>query len=302
MSTRYVYYKYKVTSSIGYKFSFNHQNSAHGQFIMDIGNSYKIIKFNEQPGFITVSGSSLTGGYVPPGTSSASIIPHPFAIPYGSAQTRSNSYIFYSSSGFFEEGSGYDSFIGANETYSKLITKYTISGQPTLLSSSSSLGGTQTSPPSSYIYMEVAIDDIDPYSISYDRTNVVAGDNINILLSPKTTNYGTIYYQYQYSINNGSTWTNIDSKTTATSISVTIPTNATQFKVRVLASDNLGFTSTTYVVGDNLTVQTSGGDNYIGIGGTARQIDKIYIGIGGTAREVTEGYIGIGGTARKFYG
>lgn len=210
--------------------------------------------------------------------------------------------MFYNGSGIFIQSSGYDTFVGADKSYSKLITKYTISGQPTLLSSSSYLNDTQTSPPSGYIYMEVDIDKIDPYSISYNSMTVTAGDSITINLSPRTTNYGTIYYQYQYSINNGSTWTNIGSKTTATSVSVTIPTNATQFKARVLASDNLGFTSTTYVVGDNLTVQTSGGDNYIGIGGTARQIDKIYIGIGDIAREVTEGYIGIGGTARKFYG
>lgn len=152
-------------------------------------------------------------------------------------------------------------------------------------------------------YSLLGSDIIDPNFISYSNSNPQAGNAITISISVRSPIYGgTVYYQYQYSINNGSTWTNIGSKTTATNVSVTIPTNATQFKARVLASDNLGFTSTTYVVGDNLTVQTSGGDNYIGIGGTARQIDKIYIGIGGTAREVTEGYIGIGGTARKFYG
>lgn len=155
----------------------------------------------------------------------------------------------------------------------------------------------------SYWYEYLGSDNIDPYSLTY-TSEAIAGKIISMQISPRApTHPGTVYYQYQYSINNGSTWANIGNKTTATNISVTIPTTATQFKARVLASDDLGFTSTTYVVGSNLTIQAeSSGDNFIGIGGTARQIDKMYIGIGGTAREVTEGYIGVDGTARKFYG
>lgn len=171
------------------------------------------------------------------------------------------------------------------------------------ISSSSSSAYPSNGVSGSYWYKYLGSDNIDPILVSYSSSSPKAGESITISISKRTpTQPGTIYYQYQYSINNGSTWTNIGSKTTATNVSVTIPTNATQFKARVLASDNLGFTSSTYVVGDNLIVQTSSGDNYIGIGGTARQIDKIYIGIGGTAREIVEGYIGIGGTARKFYG
>lgn len=157
-------------------------------------------------------------------------------------------------------------------------------------------------PSGSYWYQFIDRDTIDPYSLSYSLTKPEAGKSITISVSPRSSSYGTVYYQYQYSIDNGNTWTNIGSKTTSTSTNITVPNGATQFKARVLASDNLGFISTTWVVGSNLTVQSSGGDNCIGIGGTARQIDEIRIGIGGTAREVTEGYIGIGGIARKFYG
>lgn len=171
------------------------------------------------------------------------------------------------------------------------------------VSSNSRSGYTDNSTSGGYKYVYQGSDNVDPSTVTYSTTTPQAGQSITISVTPRTPIYpGTIYYQYYYSTNGGSSWTAIGSKTTLTSTSVTIPAGATQFMARVLTSDNLGFTSTTYVTGANLTIQTAGGDNFIGIGGTARQIDKIYIGIGGTAREVTEGYIGIGGTARKFYG
>lgn len=107
-----------------------------------------------------------------------------------------------------------------------------------------------------YFYDYIGSDNIDPNSVTYSTNSPVQGQSITIQVSPRSNTYGgTISYQYQYSINNGSTWTNIDSATTSTSKSFTIPSSATQFKARVRASDNMGFTSTDYVTGGNLTVR-----------------------------------------------
>ena len=98
-------------------------------------------------------------------------------------------------------------------------------------------------------------DSIDPTAITYSKNDPKQGETITATISPSSNIYGgTIYYKYQYSANGGSSWVDAGTKTTETSQSFTVPANAAQFRVRVQASDNMGFTSTTYVTGANLTV------------------------------------------------
>ena len=40
---------------------------------------------------------------------------------------------------------------------------------------------------------------------------------------------------------------------------------------------------------------------YVGVGDTARKVNKMYVGVGGTARKVVKGYIGVNGVARQFW-
>jgi len=142
-------------------------------------------------------------------------------------------------------------------------------------------------------------DTIDPTAVAYSKSDLQAGESVTIQVSPRTPTYGgTISYQYQYSTDGGSSWTNIGSKTTNTSVSVTIPDGAKQFKARVRASDNYGFTSSDYVTGPALGVSVL--KAYVGINTKARAVSKIYVGVNGKAREVVKGYIGVGGKARKF--
>ena len=69
----------------------------------------------------------------------------------------------------------------------------------------------------------------------------------------KATKYGyPITYKYEYSINGGTSWTNIASST-ATSYSFTVPSNATTIMVRVTPSDSLGTGSA--VTSNSYTVQ-----------------------------------------------
>ncbi len=106
-----------------------------------------------------------------------------------------------------------------------------------------------------YWYAYLGSDSIDPTAVTYSKNNPGQGEAITVTVTPGSNTYGgTISYQYQYSVNGGSSWTNAGSKTTAANKSITVPANAAQFQVRVVASDNMGFTSTTYVYGDNLTV------------------------------------------------
>ena len=91
---------------------------------------------------------------------------------------------------------------------------------------------------SNYWYTFLGSDTIDPLSVSYSNSKPNPGSSVTVSVSPRSPTYGgTINYQFSYSTNGGSSWTNIGGATTSTSKSVTIPTSATQFKARVIASD-----------------------------------------------------------------
>lgn len=141
-------------------------------------------------------------------------------------------------------------------------------------------------------------DNIDPTRITYRTENLEAGQQITISISPSSSNQygGTISYLYQYSLNNGD-WTNLKT-TTDISTAYIIPEGTTNIQFRARASDNMGFTSTDYVIGVNAEVSQM--KAYIGISGKSRKVDKMYIGVNGKARQVVKGYIGVNGKARKF--
>lgn len=142
-------------------------------------------------------------------------------------------------------------------------------------------------------------DTIDPLSVTYRENTLYKGEPVTVQVEARTPTYGgTISYQYQYSVDGGKTWTNAGSKTTETSLEITVPAEAKQFQARVLASDNYGFTSTTYVNGPAVGVSQL--KAYGGRDGKARSVLKMYSGVNGKARTVVKSYIGIGGKARKF--
>lgn len=104
-----------------------------------------------------------------------------------------------------------------------------------------------------YWYVYSGADSIDPTSVTYSKNDIHPGDSVTITINPATVKYGgTIYYQYQYSTNGGTTWFNLGSKTTETSKTTTVSVQANQFRVRVQASDDWGFTSSTYVYSQNV--------------------------------------------------
>lgn len=132
--------------------------------------------------------------------------------------------------------------------YAKGTTKY--SGYVT--SSASSISAT-----SSYFYDRIGTDNIDAKSISLSKTSVKIGEDVTITVSPSTSNTygGTISYTYQYSTNGGSTWSTLKT-TTLTSATVNV-VSGTSFKARVVASDNYGFTSSTYTTSSAIPIITN---------------------------------------------
>lgn len=152
----------------------------------------------------------------------------------------------------------------------------------------------------SYYYDYKGSDTIDPNSISYSKSELYSGEPVIINISPKVPTYGgVVYYQFSYSTNGGSTWTNIGSKTTETNKTITIPTGASQFQARALASDGWGFTSTTYVTGPNLPVSQI--KAYATVGGKLMAGAKMYATVDGKIRQVQKGYVTVGGKVRKLF-
>ena len=158
----------------------------------------------------------------------------------------------------------YKQTASSKTTYSKGSTSYGY------VSNSSSGKYPSNSYSGSYWYVKVGSDCIDPTNVTFPNTNPKAGETVTITATKRSNTYGgTISYRYEYSVDGGSTWTTIKT-TTATSTTVTVPNGAEQFQARVRASDDMGFTSTTYVYSDNVEV-SGGGIGYCGVEGAIRE-------------------------------
>lgn len=136
------------------------------------------------------------------------------------------------------------------------------------IASSSSSKYPSNSYSGSYWYVYAGSDCIDPTALTCAEPK--AGRVVTVTATARSNTYGgNISYLYQYSVDGGSTWTTIET-TTATSTTVTVPNGAEQFQARVRASDDMGFTSTTYVYSDNVDV-SGGGIGYCGVEGATRE-------------------------------
>lgn len=130
-------------------------------------------------------------------------------------------------------------------TYSKGSTSY---GK---ISSASSGAYSSNGASGDYWYVLQGSDTIDPASVTYDESTLVAGETVTVTISPSTGNSygGTITYQVE--VNVDETGWEVVTQTTSTSVNLDIPADAVSWRVRVLASDDMGFTSTDYVYGNN---------------------------------------------------
>lgn len=278
MSTRYVWGKYNITKEPGASkqlvssdtVTWEKGKDGTTELVSLIGNE---ISFHDEYLIVDVAGTPSAGVYA----QSACRYAQPLS--YGGAQwttyktkayedkdysaSSNNRWIGrkgtqHSSSLFDVTFTLEDRTTGTKKSFYKL-TLSEIDARGTFISDAS--GNTSSRYPSngvsgSYWYTYKGSDVIDPVSVTYSGPGLQAGGSANVIVSPRTPTYGgTVRYQYSYSTDGGNTWTNAGSVTTATSKTITIPANAAQFQARVLASDDLGFTSSTYVYGENETTK-----------------------------------------------
>lgn len=217
----------------------------------------------------------------------------------------------YTQSGsWYSYGSGKNAVIyvipdsGASD-YVLPLKKYTLEGEKGNFISDISSSSKSAYPTDSdggevtgYWYTYKGSDSIDPSAITYPAEDLESGQQIIVSVIPSSSNTygGTVTYLYQYKRNDGS-WADLKT-TTDTSASYTIPEGTANIQFRVRASDNMGFTSTDYITGQNAAVSQL--KVYIGINGKAHRVNKLYVGINGKARQVVKGYIGVNGKARRF--
>lgn len=110
----------------------------------------------------------------------------------------------------------------------------------------------------SYFYEAETQDNIDPSSVNLPES-IRYNSDITISITPssdaQTNSYGNITYTYQYKFDNGS-WTTIET-TSETSVELHIPSDKSSIQARVLAQDDIGFTSSTYVLSSTVSIYAS---------------------------------------------
>lgn len=151
-------------------------------------------------------------------------------------------------------------------------------------------------------YEYLGSDSIDPLEITYSQDWFEPGKPITATAQPASPTYGgDILYEFSYKRekNTVASWFSLGPPGKSNSITFTVPQNAETIQVRAQASDEWGFTSTTYVKGAALPLRQLVA--YGRIGGKARQLEKGYVNIGGKAREITAAYARVDGKAKKLF-
>ena len=104
-----------------------------------------------------------------------------------------------------------------------------------------------------YYYTYQGQDNIDPQTVTIPAS-IRGGGTISIQVSPSTKKKyeGAVSYQYQYRTDGGS-WVTAGTSG-AVSYSIKVPTDITTIQARVRAQDDIGFTSSTWVTSQQVTV------------------------------------------------
>lgn len=139
------------------------------------------------------------------------------------------------------------------EYYKDYQTKYTKGSLVGNVSSTASTSYPTDGISGNYWYTYLGSDSIDPSACTIPST-INGGTAISITVTPGSGKVfsGTVSYTYQVSLNGG-TWTTL-ATTTATSRSYTVPYGTTTVQARVVAKDNLGFSSSTYATSSQVSV------------------------------------------------
>lgn len=102
------------------------------------------------------------------------------------------------------------------------------------------------------IYMASGISDVPtPEGVAYSPETPSPGSVVTVTIIPSSNlreDLSPIKYEVQYTVNGSGRWTTVTTAASTTA-SVTVPSNATSFQVRVRAVDDTGFQDSTYVYG-----------------------------------------------------
>ena len=255
-TTRYVWGQYTKQLQTGYRtryrevvannFEFHSFNANKTSFY--IGSNYY---------FSTSSGSfSYSGGtsYDLSGMGSGGSLGPGYVIASGSKTMwySSNAWSYTGNNRHLVHSSG--AYKHSSESYTDTYTYYVQGSFIKNISNKSSSAYPNDDYTGSYWYVKLGSDVIDPESISIPE-KIVKDENISITLTPsqKKTQPGNVSYQYQYKFGTNGAWTDLGTSS-STTMNLTVPQGTENVQIRALAKDDLGFTSSTWIYSNTVSV------------------------------------------------
>jgi len=168
---------------------------------------------------------------------------------------------------------------GSQLLYAGDITKSVGAPYYGIVSSSNSSAYPNNGDSENYWYLYTGSDCIDPDNVEITTDVTVAGNAVDVVVTPSSNNIygGTINYTYEYTMDGGTTWTTA-ATTTNTSQNINVPESAQSFLVRVKASDTTGYTGDRYsyasvaVISNTQRVEVTFNSN----GGTGTMASQIF--------------------------
>lgn len=242
-TTRYVWEKWNdVVSKYGVTVGNRVDVDYGGNGTPDLPGTGRYLRYsiNESTGVITLSGSVTESTY----TRYYSTTTGSATIPVGKTFYDCGYGVEYNSDGGYSWGAYYQSYYAVGREWVKGTTFY---GNYSSASSTAQPDDGRNNS-TGYWFVKKGSDNIDPASVTHDTTIVPGKLTITITPSTGILYGGVITYTIQ-TTTDGSTWAT-DGTTTGTTYTANVPKSASKFGVRVLAKDDTGFTSSTYVYGN----------------------------------------------------
>ena len=258
-TTRHVWGKYTKEVEIGYRTRYrdNAERTSKGNYYVSLGKGVTSFQMGSGYTFSTTSGRYTRTGLR---TYSWSISDNGYGAGY--LALTGNKLVYSSWWGPAFSGSvnqlrnaysrGYT--IHTAESYREQYSYYVQGSFIQYVSSSNSGAYPSDDYTGSYWYVKQGTDNIDPESISIPES-IIKDENISITLTPsqKKTQPGNVSYMYQYKFGTNGAWTDLGTSS-STTMNLVVPQGTENVQIRALAKDDLGFTSSTWVYSNTVSV------------------------------------------------
>lgn len=247
-TTRYVWGQYSKDSQIGYRTRYRETTSDEGYYLVSLGGSST---FQISSGY---SFSSYSGTFSRTGVSTYTWNNYG-NYPGGYIALTGNRLVYASSwRGALRGVQTDDAVLHEAESYQQQYTYYVQGSFIKNISNKSSSAYPNDDYTGSYWYVKLGSDVIDPESISIPE-KIVKDENISITLTPsqKKTQPGNVSYTYQYKFGTNGAWTDLGTSS-STTMNLMVPQGTENVQIRALAKDDLGFTSSTWIYSNTVSV------------------------------------------------